>query len=57
MSCLSNLQTDPKWTLSLAKAAEGAWCNGERGPPQRLRQWLKALAKTKHLSGASISQI
>lgn len=55
--CMESLRTDAQWTSCLAKAAEGGWCNEERGPPQRLRLWLKTLAKTKHLSVVTISQI
>lgn len=58
---MAEMRKDPKWTEALSKAAdaesEQGWCEGKRGPPQRLRQWLKALAKTQHLSSDILLQI
>lgn len=58
---MAEICQEPKWVLSLAKAADKGsaegWCGGQRGPPQRLRQWLKLLTKSKHLSAGTVSHI
>lgn len=61
VSSLEEMRKDPRWVQSLAQAAEAGseegWCRGHRGPPQRLRQWLKTLSKAKTLSPAINSRI
>ena len=61
MGTLDEMRKDPKWVLSLAKAADArskeGWCRGQRGPPQRLRLSLKALAKTDALGAENVAKI
>ena len=47
---MEEMRKDPKWVLSLAKAADGGsqegWCKGEKGAAHKLGLLLKALAST-----------
>ena len=47
---MEKMRKDPKWVLSLAKAADGGsqegWCKGEKGIAHKLGLLLKALAST-----------
>ena len=52
-----NLAWHPILVRAAGEGAEDGWCGGQRGPPQRLRQWLKALSRTRHLSPATIAQV
>lgn len=61
MGTLDEMRKDPKWVLSVAKAADArskeGWCRGQRGPPQRLRLSLKALARTQALGADGVCKI
>lgn len=61
VSCAEELHKEPKWLLSLSRAADGGpregWSGGQWGPLQRLRHWLKSMPKMSRLLNTLIAQL
>ena len=48
---------DPKWTVCLAKAAQGRWCDGHEYASEKLQKRLLELSQTDVLPIATITCI